>query len=184
MQIRRQTEEIIVSLIFVAVGLIGMFRALTYVDPMQGEYPTLTSTFTPVLWSSLMTVLGVIYLLTMTVRRVKSSGAQPEEEAVLPEAAVPEAGVAPPGAAPAAESGAVAVSPRRIAATALGTAIALIAYCFLLRKVNFLFITIVLLFTLVSIYQGLHRWWKSAIVATVSGAAVYAVFVVFMRIPL
>lgn len=53
---------------------------------MEGEYPTLRSTFIPILWASILGGLGLIYLVTIVGRLIRaqhkapSEGGEPAEE--------------------------------------------------------------------------------------------------------
>ena len=154
------------------VCVFAIVVAANYEDPMEGEYPTLRSTFIPILWASFLGGLGFIYFLTLLVRKKRTAFAEPAASIIEPSPS--EVEIEKP----------ITISNRKLLVTVFLTAIALFIYCYLLKMVHFAFLTIGFLFTLISIYEGIRRWLINLLIATIGGIAIYAFFVILMQIPL
>ena len=169
---KRLTIELAISIIIMAVCIFAIVVAGGYEDPMEGEYPTLRSTFVPILWASFLGGLGFIYFLTLLARKKRETfvAPAPSIKEQRPEETEREEPETP--------------SNRQILVTVFLTGIALFIYCYLLKKVHFAFLTIGFLFTLLSVYEGIRRWLINLIIASVAGIAIYVFFVILMQIPL
>ena len=169
---KRFLSELIISIIIMAICVFAILVAAGYKDPMEGEYPTLRSTFIPILWASFLGGLGFIYFLTLLVRKKRSTSKEPTPSKIEPSAEeLRNEKTQDP-------------SKRKVLVTIFLTGTALVIYCYLLKKFHFLFLTIGFLFALVTIYQGIRRWLINLLIAIVAGVAIYAFFIILMQIPL
>ena len=174
----RKRQEMIAGVVIVAVAAIAVGLAFSYDDPMAGTYATLTTTFVPILWGSFTLVLGLIYTVaTVVVRPMEDSSLEELQEPLMSDIQ-PQSDNQPERAHLTAGQG-----PRTALVTA-GTAIMVVVYVLLLRRLNFVLITCLLLFGLFSLYRATSKWWLNAIIAVIAAVAVYGVFVRIMRIPL
>lgn len=169
---KRFLDELIISILIMAVCIFAIVVATGYKDAMAGEYPTLRSTFIPILWASLLGGFGFIYFLTLLTRKKRATSTEPAPSKSEPntEDIKKEKTQAP--------------SKRKVLITVVLTGTALFIYCYLLKKVHFSFLTIGFLFALLNIYEGIRRWLINLLIAIVGGVAAYAFFVILMQIPL
>lgn len=169
---RHFLAEFIISILIMAVCIFAIVIAAGYEDPMEGEYPTLRSTFIPILWASFLGGLGFIYFLTLLLRRTRATLKEPALSKSEPstEETEREKDLTP--------------SKWKVLITVVVTGIALCIYCYLLRKVHFAFLTIGFLFALLNLYEGIRRWFINLLIATLGGVAIYALFAILMQIPL
>lgn len=203
------TQEIIAGGVMLAIGLASVWRAFTYVDPMAKEYPTLTTTFVPILWGGLLAFLSIVYLIGKIYRRkreigqVEAGGADTAESQAGEDIAEGHAGVEQShaaeesgrqgtvGAEPVSETESPAGSRDTVTRNAppmwvaiVGTAALLLLYVWSLKKVHFAAVSILLLFGLFTLYRATNKWWKNALIAIVSGVIIHVLFVELMNIPM
>lgn len=181
------TQEIVVGFVMIGVGIGSVSLAISYDDPMAREYPTLTTTFVPILWGGLLAALSGIFVLGKFVQRrterdqaQKAEGeSRKTESSSGPEATAENNVPARKGSAKADE-----VPPRRIWVAVVGTIAMLVVYVLALRKLNFVVITTLLAFGLFTLYANSKKWWINALLALGSGLVIHIVFVELMNIPL
>ena len=169
---KRFVTELVISILIMAVSIFAIAVAASYEDPMEGQYPTLRSTFVPILWASFLGGLGLIYFLTLLVRKKRATSTEPAPSKSEPSTEEIE------------EEKTQAPSKRKVLINVIITGIALFIYCYLLRKVHFAVLTIGFLFALLNSYEGIRRWLINLLIAIVGGVAIYAFFVIVMQIPL
>jgi hypothetical protein len=197
------SQEIIVGFVMLGIGIASVWRAFTYADPMAKEYPTLTTTFVPILWGGFLLLLSVIFILGKLAQRRReqkeTAGGPAGTEERAPAGSgktgeAPEAGEAEEarGTAGAGEGKSARaetiigedVKPLPLWIAVAGTAVMLVLYVWLLKRVNFALISTLMAFGLFSLYKATKKWWHNALIAIVSGICVHLLFVVLMGIPL
>jgi len=162
--------EFVISIIIVAVSIFAIVIAANYKDPMEGEYPTLRSTFIPILWASFLGGLGFIYFITLLVRKSQNE----PQEVMLPKSEFKEKS----------EEKAQIPNKQKLLFIRILTGVVLLIYCFFLKKFNFTLLTAGFMFTLLTLYKGINKWLINLVISLVSGIVIYIVFVIFMKIPL
>jgi ABC-type xylose transport system permease subunit len=163
---RRIKQEIGISVLFIVFSVIVIFVVSGYQDPMKEQYKTLRSSFVPVLWASILGLLSLMHVVSLFL---KSRGEKSKVEDSVPLVceAIP-----------------LGDRDRRKVAVMVGvTAVAMLLYCLLLLKINFIINTMWLLF--VTLYAYGERSLIRTVPIAVGGAfGLWFLFVKLMQVPL
>jgi len=139
---------------------------------MEGEYPTLRSTFIPILWASFLGGLGFIYFIRLLVRKSQNEPQElrlPKSEFISKEKS---------------EEKVQIPNKKKLLFIRILTGVVLLIYCFFLKKFHFALLTTGFVFALLTLYKGINKWLINLVISLVSGIVIYIVFVIFMKIPL
>ena len=162
---RRIKQEIGISVLFIAISVFVIFVVSGYEDPMKEQYKTLRSSFVPILWASVLGLLSLVYAVSLVVKgrvekkEVKDSAPKSCEETAL-----------------------TSVDRRKVTMMVGVTAAAMIVYCLLLLRINFIFNNMWLLF--LTLYAYGERSLKKTVPIAVLGAfGLWFLFVKVMQVP-
>lgn len=166
---RRVKQEIGISVLLMAISVFVIFVVSGYEDPMKEQYKTLRSAFVPILWASLLGLLSLIHALALFVK-----GSRPKDEKESPD--VPEAQMCEPVSLSYADR-------RKVGVMVAVTAAAMIVYCLLLLKINFIVNNLWLLFVTMYAY-GERSLKRTFLIAVLGSLGLWIMFVKVMQVPL
>ena len=169
---KRILPEFVISIIIIAVSIFAIIIATGYKDPMEGEYPTLRSTFIPILWASFLGGLGFIYFITLLVRKRRNEPQElrlPKSEFISEEKS---------------EEKVQMPNKQKLLFATILTGVVLFIYCFFLKKFHFALLTVGFIFALLTLYEGINKWLINLVISLIGGIVIYIIFVIFMQIPL